>query len=160
MKPQADALAALRDIQLPGDPSWWPPAPGWWLLALLLLALTAGVGRALWRRYRLRLRLRRVLARLDALVDGYTPSQACEFVTALSALLRRVALSHYPREQVAPLTGEAWLRFLDEHGGRGGFRQGAGRVLADGAYRRECEVDVPALAGLARAWIEAQGALR
>lgn len=158
MNPQADPLAALKDIHPPGDPSWWPPAPGWWLLAFLLLLLAIWAGRALWRRHRARVRRRRVLAHLDGLVAGYTPEQACEFVTAVSTLLRRVALSHYPREQVAPLTGEDWLRFLDTHGGKGRFGQGAGRVLAEGAYRRECEVDPKALAGLARAWIEAQGA--
>ncbi|MEP6880575.1 MAG: DUF4381 domain-containing protein, partial [Dokdonella sp.] len=30
----------LRDIHLPADPSWWPPAPGWWILAAILLGVT------------------------------------------------------------------------------------------------------------------------
>ncbi len=29
----------LRDIHLPGDIPWWPPAPGSWLLGAALLGL-------------------------------------------------------------------------------------------------------------------------
>ena len=28
----------LRDIHLQGSIGWWPPAPGWWLLAAFVLA--------------------------------------------------------------------------------------------------------------------------
>ena len=49
-----DPLAQLRDIHLPDTGGFWPPAPGWWLLALL--SLTALALAVLWWRRHLRRR--------------------------------------------------------------------------------------------------------
>ena len=46
----------------------------------------------------------------------------------MSVLLRRLALMRFPRQHVAALTGNAWLRFLDESGGNGRFTARAGPV--------------------------------
>ncbi|HCG70266.1 MAG TPA: DUF4381 domain-containing protein, partial [Gammaproteobacteria bacterium] len=35
----SDPLTALKDIYPPVEPHWWPPAPGWWLVAMLLFAV-------------------------------------------------------------------------------------------------------------------------
>ncbi|MGD2138441.1 MAG: DUF4381 family protein, partial [Gammaproteobacteria bacterium] len=40
-----DPLAALRPLHPPAPVEWWPPAPGWWVLGVLLLAL---LGLAWW----------------------------------------------------------------------------------------------------------------
>jgi hypothetical protein len=37
----AAQLAQLRDIHHPDPISWWPLAPGWWALAVLLLVCSA-----------------------------------------------------------------------------------------------------------------------
>jgi|GEM_PF-491197 len=46
------ALEQLRDIHLPQAVHWWPPAPGWWLVAALVLALIIWLSRYLQSRYR------------------------------------------------------------------------------------------------------------
>ena len=38
----------------------------------------------------------------------HTPSSALE-------ILRQAALSYFPRQEIAPLTGSAWYAFLDSH---------------------------------------------
>ena len=155
-----DPLTDLRDWHLPDPVSWWPPALGWWLLAGLLLvglwfAMRGGRG---WRRQGSSTQA--ALRQLDDL--GKTLARDGDrrrFVVCVSQLLRRLALVRYPREQVAGLSGETWLAFLDATGGGGGFTQGAGRVLAESAYRAEAsaerKVDPERLLRLAADWIHA-----
>jgi len=153
MNPAAAALE-LRDIHAPPPPPFWPPAPGWWLLAALLFILLVLGGRALWRYSARRRQQRRILAELDQLTEQ-TDSDTAGFTTALSTLLRRVALMRYPRRDVAALSGDAWLRFLDETGGNGAFTRGPGRLLATAPYTARVEQPVdPALTDLARRWIQ------
>ena len=146
----------LRDIHLPGAPSLWPPAPGWWLLAALLIALFTWGIPALLRRRRLRQQRERLLAMLAALQNELAVERSPRPLAQIGELLRRLALLRYPRSEVAALSGGAWLRFLDDTGGEGGFSDGPGRVLADGPYRRKlpADFDADAFAALVRGWVE------
>jgi Domain of unknown function (DUF4381) len=145
----------LRDIHLPGDAPLWPPAPGWWLLAVVVVALLVWGGLLALRHYRIHRQRTRVMAVLENLEHGLGRDRTPEALAAISILLRRLALMRYPRAQVASLSGAAWLAFLDAHGGDGGFRQGPGRVLASGPYQRAvpADLDVAGLSTLVRAWI-------
>ncbi len=155
MNPPVQAGLPLRDIHLPGPPDFWPPAPGWWLLAILLLVLMAGAGFMLWRRLELHRQRQRILAMLDRLETGSGDEATPELLAQLSDLIRRLALTRFPRHEIASLTGHDWLRFLDESGGDGLFSSGPGEVLAQGPYMRKLPnaVDSRALTGLVRHWI-------
>ena len=157
MNPTAAAPAlALRDIHLPGAPSLWPPAPGWWVLAALLLALLAWGIPALLRRRHIRQQRERLFAALTQMQVGLARERSPEQLSRIGELLRRLALMRYPRSEVAALSGGAWLRFLDDSGGEGRFSDGPGRVLADGPYRRQLppDLDTDGLAALVRSWVE------
>ena len=88
---QAPLDLPLRDIHLPEPVSWWPPAPGWWLLAGLLILLAVGA-LLVWRWYR-RGRLgrsaRRALERV--FVDYRHHGEPQRLLRELSVLLRRIA---------------------------------------------------------------------
>jgi len=143
-------LSQLRDIHLPAPVSWWPPAPGWWLLAAILLGLII-IGYWLIRRHRINRWRRQALAQLAQLKAGEDATVAAQ----LSVLLRRVAISRYPQAKVAALTGEAWLTFLDDTLDSGTpFQTGPGRALVTGPYTAEAEIDAPALLSLAERWIK------
>lgn len=147
MKPD---FSQLYDIHLPPPVSWWPPAPGWWLLLILLL-VTALTSYWLVRKHRHNRWRRQALAELAQLQEESEES----LVAQLSVLLRRVAISRYPQAEVASLTGEAWLAFLDETLGDGTpFQSGAGRALLAGPYAARVEIDAPALLSLTERWIK------
>ena len=153
------ALAQLRDIHLPPPVSWWPPAPGWWLLAAILLLTTSAL--FVWQRRRRGNRWRRLamqeLAKLRSRLESHQ-AQTRPLVSELSMLLRRGALSCYPREEVAALHGERWLAFLDRTlDGSPSFQSGAGRLLATAPYLREENIDessLSALFDLAECWLK------
>ncbi|MGE5152963.1 MAG: DUF4381 domain-containing protein [Bdellovibrio bacteriovorus] len=162
LAPASDPLAGLRDWHLPEPVSWWPPAPGWWLVAGLSLILMAVAARW-WRARRRRTApLRAALSELAALRSGREGERdGRRFAAQISGLLRRLALVLYPREQVAGLTGPAWLAFLDRTGGGGAFTRGPGQGLTEAPYRPGPS-DPPAgrepgrLGDLAERWIRAQ----
>jgi len=110
-------LEALRDIHLPEPMSWWPPAPGWWGVAALLLALGLLASWLLRRRRARTSRLAlRELARIEA--DFGAGADRTRLAGELSALLRRVALARFERTRVAALHGEAWIACLCEASSR------------------------------------------
>jgi hypothetical protein len=156
--PASDPLAGLRGYHLPEPVSWWPPAPGWWLLALLGLLAAGLAARWLARRHRRGAPARAALRELGALQTAYgRDGDAAAYARGLSRLLRRYALARFPRGQVAGLAGEDWLAFLDAHGGGGRFRRGAGRLLAEAPYRAVTALPADELARLARDWIDRNG---
>ena len=126
----------LRDIHLPAEPAWWPPAPGWWLVAALALVLLGWGLLAL----RTRLRRRRRLQRIEALAADAgrrfpDPAQGAELAAELSQLLRRAARLADP--PAVALRGEAWLQWLDAGDPGAPFSRGPGRLLLEAPYRGE-----------------------
>ncbi len=148
----------LRDIHLPDPVSWWPPAPGWWLL----FTLTIGTGLIIWfwrkSGFAGRRMYQQALAELERIETRFG-QQAGErqVLENISVLLRRIAVSRYPRERVASLTGERWLQFLDSVTGTGEFAQGPGRTLAEAPYNPALRADnIPDLIDLCRRWLKAE----
>lgn len=160
MNPNPQQVLQLRDIHLPGAPAFWPPAPGWWLVAAVLLALLAWLTVAVLRRYLIRRQCKRLFSALARLEHRLASERTPDALAQISVLLRRLALMRFPRQQVAALTGNAWLRFLDESGGNGRFAEGPGRVLATGPYRRSLptDLDATALVALVREWVNRNAA--
>jgi len=77
----------------------------------------------------------------------------CHEAAAINQLLKRYALVCWPASDVAALTGESWLKFLDKYGGNGAFFQGPGRVLLTSPYYGSSQSNEE-LIDLAHRWIK------
>ena len=146
----------VRDLHLPEAISFWPPALGWWLLAILLLALI-GLSYWLYKRWSSKAAVK-AAQKLLAAIQNDTMLDNAQKIRELSGLLRRVAISIYPPAQAAGLTGEAWLAFLDSTLPGGRFAGGTGRCLIDAPYRKTPpdDLDVSELITLCADWLNSQ----
>lgn len=155
MQQQMDPLAELRDIHMPAPIETWPPAPGWWLLAALATALVIYLIYLAIKHWRANRYRREALAEMSVLLNTWhEDGNDKAYIEALQQLLKRVALTTFPREDVASLTGEAWVQFLDRSSGSHDFSMGEAEVLIDGNYRPDVSIDVPALHSAAAQWIK------
>jgi len=109
-------------------------APGWW--GVLVLLVLAALGVALWHRRRRRgmTPLQAALAELSRL-EADTALPGRDKLQALSILMRRAAMSLYPHEEVAGLSGEAWRSWLAGKTGDDRFMGELGVILDHAPYR-------------------------
>lgn len=126
-----DPLAGLKDIHLPAPVSFWPPAPGWWMLAGLLLVLALI---ALWLEWRRRQTLAyQAIQTLKAIGRDKARYRDARAVAAEAALLmRRVLVSQKGRADAAALVGADWRRFLGE--GKGALSAEVSAFVAEAPY--------------------------
>lgn len=127
----------LRDLHLPDAVGWWPLAPGWWVV-IGMAVIACGYLVRLWWRARARGAARRfALQKLQEIVQEFeTGKNPVRFGAGLSELLRRTMLAYAPRQDVAGLTGDAWLEWLDQGLAQPVFSNGPGRQLLDLPYQR------------------------
>lgn len=167
MNPNDVSSLPLRDIHLPGPIGWWPPAPGWWLLAALVLA---GLALYALRHYQSRHRraARKSLLRVRTALEQGAEPVAC--LQNVSTVLRRFAMTTAARRRavepaaepaVPGLTGKRWLAYLDSRWQRDAFAHGAGRALLAAPYARPNSIERSVaieLTALCTEWLNAQPA--
>lgn len=147
----------LRDIHLPGDISWWPPAFGLWLLGAVLLGLIIIVSLRYLRLRRHRAAYRSLRETIDSIKAGADPS-ACALQA--STTLRRFAMTiSRDSAEVAGLVGERWLSYLDSRWDHSSFSEGSGRLVLSSPYRTSgglAAEESLELCQLCVAWVKAQ----
>ena len=112
--PDPASLQNLNDIVLPTAINWWPLANGWYFLFGLLVIVISWLAyrsRQRWVAARYRRAALHELQLLEAGIHSDTNRDRC--LRQIPILLKRTALSAYPRNEVASLSGTPWYDFLN-----------------------------------------------
>ncbi|WGL17281.1 DUF4381 domain-containing protein [Microbulbifer bruguierae] len=152
-----ELLNQLKDIQEPAPIGWWPPAPGWWITAGIVISLVVAAALVIMRLRQIQHRklYRTEGARLVNAVDTAAPRA----VEEINTLLKRVAVVTFGRRRCAALTGRGWVDFLQETGQQP-MPDTAARALTESLYTSlsPAESDVTALQQYAVEWVRSHRA--
>ncbi len=156
----------LKDIHLPEPISWWPLASGWWLLlaCLVLLAVIVffikKVHKSKQLNREINIEIKKIKTQFRRTKNKY------ELAQSLSILLRRSSISFYSEKDIAGLTGEQWLAFLDDttsetNGSSNAkkFQSKTGNALIVAPYLPKTsnfDFDAQALVRLCENWLKTQ----
>ncbi len=145
----------LKDIHNPVAISWWPPAPGWYVLVVLVLLIIIAAVFA-FKYYKRKNSIKKTaMDQFKLIQQAYArDSNAPQAVQALNKLLRQVSLAKAPRENVASLFGLQWLQFLDKIYSGDEFETGAGKLLVEEAYKKNSDLNLDALFALIQQWLQ------
>jgi hypothetical protein len=133
--PASDLLRQLDDIKGLGTISAWPLAPGWWVLLTLCMIFSAiGIIFYLRRRAWQRSWKKDAVQSLSHLQAELNAENAQATVSALSAILRRIAIRKFSRSDCAGLEGDQWLQWLKVHDPRHFDWQQTRHLLIDTPY--------------------------
>ena len=134
----------LRDIHLPLPVGFWPLAPGWWIVCAVALMMLA-FALFLFYRHRRPTALKEALAKLELFLGDEELSPRARN-QGISLLLRQLAISTEGRDEIAGLSGSAWIAWLEKKLAAQGLSDGMKRFIEQGAYSRlnEIRTDSPA----------------
>jgi hypothetical protein len=142
------SLKGMSEVVVPAPINWLPTTIGWKIAALICVAYLLWRGH-LYLQFRRRNRYRKqALNQLEALVSDHGMSPT--LLAGLSRLLKATAAHCYPRREVAKLSGDNWLQWLERHGGAEVFSTDSQQLLAYGVYQAAGTTNSDAIATLTR----------
>ena len=104
------SLDNLHDIIVPESVGFFPLAPGWTIVLLLLLALLFHILVKAYTRYK------RSLYRREALKElGTYRQHSKKNASSVLLLAKRVGIAAYGREVIAKLYDDTWWDFMEKH---------------------------------------------
>lgn len=148
-----NGLDQLRDIHLPATIEAWPPAIGWWLLAIFFVALLIAASYAFIRYRKKNAPKRQALVLLDNRFARYKSNDdSMEFLSQCNQILKRFCLHYHPH--AASLSAQQWTDFLNAQNNKAPFSTELLQALGQGLYQTECKYQPGDLYQACKQWIK------
>lgn len=119
---------------MPPAQGFWPIAPGWYLIACLLVAGTIFLISKNRQKRKANQYRRDALEQLSVLHTRLDQGEAENALRALPVLLKATALYAYKRDTIASLYGDGWIDFLNGTLPLPHFDKDDGKLLTQASY--------------------------
>lgn len=137
MNQAENPLDKLRDIHLPDQIDTFQLAPGWWFVLFLIFC---SIIYLLYKTFQ----KRKALAMLKPLAEEISSLRAqtasADSIAKLSELYKRVILMYYPTKQVASLSGNQWLKFINNQNSDLRLSEKQTIILSSFAYQKSPDI--------------------
>lgn len=149
---------ALRDVHLPPEVSWWPPAPIWWFIAAILTGLLS-YGIYCFVRYQVGNRYKRTATNeLMIQFSRWKENQsnatyAIQYVTQANQIIRRCVLHAKHSQSSIGGSSEQWKATLNEFS-TSGLSPSSLKVLTEECYKPSPSINVPQLHDEVLTWVK------
>ena len=144
----------LRDIHLPEAVSWWPPAPGWWILSFIIIALVTSL---IIRRHRNTkrnaFRVTALFETQEALMLWNKNKNTADYLQTVNAVLKRIVLQNNSASNIANQSGVNWVERLNQISTHP-LSEKTMQALGVACYQTNPAVDVAHVQQQIIAWIE------
>lgn len=128
---QQSSTSNLEPILKPEEVSFWPPQPGWYVvIAILLVLIGYGIYRYIQYKKKNAYRKRALLELKKIREESFKK----ELVFKLNELLKITALKGFTRIEVAHLSGNQWVNFLENKLPETKFSEAPGSLLASASF--------------------------
>ena len=134
-------LEQLRDVHLPEPVSWWPLAPGYWIVLALVVVVLGML--AYWLRHQPKRKTQHLKqAALREMAQLYSTWQedhnTAHYLQGLNGTLKRLLLAQNVIS-VAKLSGDQWLAALGRLGSLQNWSESSRHALAYGVYQSNAD---------------------
>lgn len=156
MPSQEAQVLPLRDIKLPTEPGFWPLAPGWWILIVLLVVLLLWLAIKWYRHSVKKSRWQEINQQLTVLENSYKKNNDNQqLLTDVSTFLRRFVKFQLKQHQATTLAGNSWVAYLNQFHSAQPFAPYES-ALTVGVYQAQCDYDAAGLLQTTRDFIKQQ----